>query len=74
MAQHTPRCKAEACAIQNCLRSNNYNESRCDQVIDELYRCCAKFYKESDPKGMTPCCPKPDLLRIKMKQRDLQQE
>ncbi|CAR26976.1 hypothetical protein ZYGR_0I02460 [Zygosaccharomyces rouxii] len=74
MAQQTPSCKPQACAIQNCLFSNNYNESRCDQAINDLYRCCEKFYKETNSKGVTPCCPKPDLLRTKMTQRGLQEE
>ena len=32
--------KPQACAIQNCLMKNGYNESKCSYYIDELYKCC----------------------------------
>ncbi|CCE90030.1 Cmc4p TDEL_0A06980 [Torulaspora delbrueckii] len=64
-------CKPEACAIQNCLISSDYKESKCQDLVDQLYRCCDKFYKEDGKENKSPCCPKPDLLALKMKQRGL---
>lgn len=63
-------CKPEACAIQNCLESNNYNESKCTKVIDNLYLCCKGFY-EANGDVQTTCCPKINLLKLKLKQREL---
>ncbi|ODV94171.1 hypothetical protein PACTADRAFT_17898 [Pachysolen tannophilus NRRL Y-2460] len=62
-------CKSEACAIQDCLKQNNYNESRCTVLIDQLYACCSKFYDAHPDVTSTTCCPKLNLLNIKMKQR-----
>jgi len=64
-------CKPQACAIQNCLQSNGYNESKCSQLIDELYACCKSFYQENGPEGKTVCCPKFNLLQLKLEQRSL---
>lgn len=59
----------EACAIQDCLNANNYNESKCLKVIDNLYLCCRKYYEENGPDKQTTCCPKFSLLQLKLKQR-----
>lgn len=64
-------CKPEACAIQNCLQANNYNESKCTKIIDNLYLCCKKYYEANDPDKQTTCCPKFNLLQLKLKQREL---
>lgn len=66
----TDPCKPEACAIQNCLQSNEYNESKCTKVIDELYLCCKNFYINNGDV-VTTCCPKFNLLQLKLKQREL---
>ncbi|CAH6723686.1 cx9C motif-containing protein 4, mitochondrial [[Candida] jaroonii] len=65
-------CKAEACAIQNCLQTNGYNESKCTKLIDKLYLCCKNYY-ESNGAEQTTCCPKINLLQLKLKQRELGQ-
>lgn len=62
-------CLKEACAIQDCLNANNYNESKCLKVIDNLYLCCRKYYEENGPDKQTTCCPKFSLLQLKLKQR-----
>lgn len=67
----TDPCKREACNIQNCLLTNSYDETRCQSLIDDLYRCCNKFYQSKDRMEKTPCCPQPELLQLKMKQRGL---
>lgn len=65
-------CKADACRIQNCLRANGYDESRCSALIDALYACCERFYAANKANGTderTVCCPRPALLALKMQQR-----
>ncbi|OBA14004.1 uncharacterized protein OGAPODRAFT_103731 [Ogataea polymorpha] len=62
-------CKPQACAIQDCLKANNYNESRCTKLIDQLYECCTKFYEENGQDARSPCCPIPRLLALKVQQR-----
>ncbi|GMM30743.1 Cmc4 protein [Martiniozyma asiatica (nom. inval.)] len=64
-------CKPQACAIQNCLKSNGYNESKCTAYIDALYACCTEFYSTNakGQEGRTPCCPIPRLLKFKIEQR-----
>ncbi|KAK7202555.1 Cx9C motif-containing protein 4, mitochondrial [Myxozyma melibiosi] len=61
-------CHAEACAIQDCLKRANYNESRCTAAIDALYSCCKKMYDEN-PSARAIACMKPELLELKMDQR-----
>ncbi|ORY66488.1 uncharacterized protein BCR38DRAFT_181642 [Pseudomassariella vexata] len=64
-----PPCHLRACAIQNCLTKNNYNESKCQGLIDALYECCDVFYQKNGDDASTVSCPKASLLRLKMKQR-----
>lgn len=64
-------CKPEACAIQDCLQQNNYNEAKCTKIIDNLYLCCKNYYKENGSDKQTTCCPKFSLLQLKLKQREL---
>lgn len=62
-------CKKEACAIQNCLKRHGYDESKCSDLIDQLYACCQGFYLERGENARSPCCPIPSLLEFKIKQR-----
>lgn len=64
-------CKPQACAIQNCLMKNGYNESKCSRYIDELYKCCKTFYETNGSEASSVCCPKFKLLQLKLKQRSL---
>ncbi|CAI5756596.1 unnamed protein product [Candida verbasci] len=64
-------CKAQACAIQDCLQSNGYNESKCTKQIDKLYKCCKQFYEENGKDAKSVCCPKFNLLQLKLQQREL---
>ncbi|KAL1931817.1 hypothetical protein VTP01DRAFT_9961 [Rhizomucor pusillus] len=50
----TPPCQKEACAIQDCLGKNNYQESKCEQAIQALRQCCEQLL---DSGGSSPCCP-----------------
>ncbi|KAH8552834.1 mature-T-cell-proliferation protein [Umbelopsis sp. PMI_123] len=47
-------CMKEACAIQACLEKNQYQEKRCQDVIDKLRACCEKLLDEG---GSSPSCP-----------------
>jgi hypothetical protein len=53
----------------DCLTRNNYNEARCDKLIDALYECCQAFYEKNGDQAKTVSCPKPELLKLKIKQR-----
>lgn len=63
-------CKPQACAIQGCLKRNNYDESKCTKYIDQLYACCQQFYEREGQVARSPCCPIPRLLEFKMRQRE----
>ncbi|OBA19947.1 Cx9C motif-containing protein 4, mitochondrial [Metschnikowia bicuspidata var. bicuspidata NRRL YB-4993] len=69
MSDESNACKPFACAIQDCLKQNGYNEARCTAAIDELYRCCKLFYEDNGPEAKSVCCPKFNLLQLKLKQR-----
>ncbi|POY70057.1 hypothetical protein BMF94_6944 [Rhodotorula taiwanensis] len=43
----------EACQIQNCLLSNNYQQDKCEAVIANLYKCCAQFYRRDGDDART---------------------
>ncbi|CAD6446513.1 5d4a44aa-86ba-4e72-875e-179cc1f6bc52 [Sclerotinia trifoliorum] len=62
-------CHSKACAIQECLAKNSYNEEKCRSQVDALYDCCNAFYAENGDDAKTVSCPKANLLRLKMKQR-----
>ncbi|EGZ77643.1 DUF1903-domain-containing protein [Neurospora hispaniola] len=64
-----PPCHPRACAIQNCLTRNGFDESKCQKQIDALYECCNAFYEKNGESASTVSCPKASLLRLKMEQR-----
>lgn len=51
-----------------CLARNNYNDAKCKDVILALYECCDTFYQKFGNEASSPSCPKPKLLRLKLKQ------
>ncbi|KAI5780526.1 hypothetical protein EDC01DRAFT_620453 [Geopyxis carbonaria] len=59
----------DKCAIQACLQKNHYNEARCSAQIDALYDCCTEMYKREGLAAKNICCPKKNLLELKLKQR-----
>ncbi|KAB5580129.1 hypothetical protein GE09DRAFT_1080983 [Coniochaeta sp. 2T2.1] len=65
----SPPCHPRACAIQDCLTKNNYNEAKCERFIDSLYECCQAFYEKNGEQAKTVSCPKFELLQLKIKQR-----
>ena len=54
-------CKKYACELQYCLQANNYTESKCDQVISKLIKCCQDFYLQQDNNKTSPSPPLPNL-------------
>ncbi|KAI1209470.1 DUF1903-domain-containing protein [Annulohypoxylon truncatum] len=69
-----PPCHPRACAIQDCLTKNNYNEAKCSGFIDALYECCDAFYRKHGDNATSASCPKASLLRLKLKQRQDEME
>lgn len=57
------RCAAR----RDCLAANNFQEPRCQLVIDWLYRCCDKMVK-ADSSARSTACPNPEALEAKMKE------
>ncbi|KAH8784066.1 hypothetical protein BGZ57DRAFT_884614 [Hyaloscypha finlandica] len=63
-----PPCHSRACAIQDCLAKNSYNEAKCRSQVDALYKCCNAFYAQNGDDAKSASCPKASLLKLKMKQ------
>lgn len=57
-----------ACRL-DCLAKNSYDEIKCRSQVDALYECCNSFYDKYGDNAQSASCPKPNLLRLKMKQR-----
>ncbi|KAE9376804.1 DUF1903-domain-containing protein [Stipitochalara longipes BDJ] len=55
----------------DCLAKNSYDEAKCRSQVDALYECCNTFYSQNGDDAKSASCPKPNLLRLKMKQRAL---
>ncbi|KAI8724831.1 Cx9C motif-containing protein 4, mitochondrial [Fusarium sp. LHS14.1] len=60
-----PACHPRAL---DCLTRNGYNEEKCQTVIKQLYECCEVFYERYGEEASTVSCPKPYLLKLKIKQ------
>ncbi|KIN02054.1 hypothetical protein OIDMADRAFT_18795, partial [Oidiodendron maius Zn] len=57
-----PPCQSRACAIQDCLAKNSYDETKCRSQVDALYECCNSFYDKYGDNAQSASCPKPNLL------------
>ncbi|KAH3903541.1 Cmc4p SCDLUD_001183 [Saccharomycodes ludwigii] len=66
----TEPCKKQACAIQDCLKKNGYDDQKCIEKIMRLYNCCFNYYKESG-ETKTICCPTIEKLHEKMLNLDI---
>ncbi|KAI8994982.1 hypothetical protein BDB01DRAFT_846963 [Pilobolus umbonatus] len=53
--QEIPPCQKFACAIQDCLQRNNYQEDKCRVYINKLSECCKDLKLKG---GKSACCPK----------------
>ncbi|KAF2265831.1 DUF1903-domain-containing protein [Lojkania enalia] len=67
--QTDPPCHPRACAVQNCIQKNNFNEEKCKREVDALYECCNAFYQQNGETASSASCPKYSLVKLKMKQR-----
>lgn len=47
-------CKRFTCAIQACLKKNDFQEDQCASEIEALRRCCETF-KDSPMASYTTC-------------------
>ena len=54
MARPKDPCQRQACAIQECLKKNNYQEEKCQVIIQLMLDCCNTIGKDSSDicKGM----------------------
>lgn len=68
--QNAGICGIDPARHSDCLSKNNYNEARCQGAIRALYDCCAAFYDSQGDQATSASCPKPNLLRLKLKQLD----
>lgn len=63
-----------ACAIQDCLTRNNYNDAKCQDRVRALYACCDAMYKRGAAQGKSEAetksdsCPLLSVVKRKMKQ------
>ncbi|GAW20222.1 hypothetical protein ANO14919_097190 [Xylariales sp. No.14919] len=62
-------CQTQKLTRVDCLGKNGYNQAKCEHLIDALYECCDAFYNKNGDTATTVSCPKPNLLRLKLKQR-----
>ena len=47
MAKPKDPCQRQACAIQDCLKKNNYQEEKCQNIIQLMIDCCQTKGNES---------------------------
>ena len=47
MSKKTDPCQKFACELQVCLQKNNYQESKCQEAIQRLVKCCQIWKEES---------------------------
>lgn len=40
-------CQKYACNLQDCLQKNNYQESKCQYVINDILKCCNRQRERS---------------------------
>ncbi|CAO3637877.1 unnamed protein product [Mucor fragilis] len=52
--QQVPPCQKFACAIQDCLGKNDYQESKCAKELEALHKCCRELVASG---GKSVCCP-----------------
>ncbi|KAL8874412.1 MAG: hypothetical protein Q9174_000257 [Haloplaca sp. 1 TL-2023] len=55
--------------LSDCLAKNSYQQDRCQEQVNALYKCCDAFYQRNGDEAKTVSCPKANLLRLKMKQQ-----
>lgn len=63
-------CYPRACAIQSCLQKSGFDQSKCEGLIDDLYRCCAKFYQQRGTDAEADSCPIPSVVERRIKRME----
>ncbi|PWN89867.1 DUF1903-domain-containing protein [Acaromyces ingoldii] len=58
-------CHPHACAIQSCMQKT-WDQDKCQALIDDLHRCCARFYIKK-PGAATESCPLESVVRKRLK-------
>lgn len=53
--------------MADCLKRNTFKEDKCQDVINALYECCQAFYERNGENASAASCPKPDLLKLKLR-------
>ena len=61
--------RADFKPTKDCLTKNGYNQAKCEKLVDSLYECCQAFYQKQGDEASSVCCPKANLLKLKMEQR-----
>lgn len=67
---HPNPCYPRACAIQSCLQKSGFDQSKCENLVDDLYRCCAQFYRQRGPEAEADSCPIPSVVDRRMKKME----
>ncbi|TIA89787.1 hypothetical protein E3P99_01876 [Wallemia hederae] len=55
--------------MQNCLTKNGFQQDRCENILDELYICCGRYYQQTQQK--IDSCPIESVLNRKLRDRGL---
>ncbi|EPY52464.1 hypothetical protein SPOG_05286 [Schizosaccharomyces cryophilus OY26] len=66
-------CQKEACNLQNCIQRHQYNQSKCEEYVDSLLKCCNSWYSQKGSENKEPphSCPQYSILLRQMKDRHL---
>ena len=60
-------CQSQACAIQDCLAKNDYQDDRCRDVINKMMECCEQVhYKSYICDGFNPKLSKKNKVYIEI--------
>ena len=62
-------CKPIACNIQACIQRHQFNQERCEHIVNKLYECCRSFYAKHGDGARCASCPAPDKLAENMRLR-----
>lgn len=66
MSESDNPCQAQACDIQACIQRHQFQQDKCEHLVQKLYKCCANFYQERGRDARCVSCPRPDILDKKL--------
>jgi len=50
-------CRKYACELQDCLMKANYNETKCETIVNKLKQCCVNTYgHKTNASHISPTC------------------